>query len=66
MHRVETVQSTVSYGTAAGGIAAVNFLDSMAGMAESITLIVACTAVVARALYDIIRLVRLIKNKKEK
>ena len=66
MQRIETAQSAVSYGTAAGGVAAVSFIDSMASTAEAITIVIACIAVIARASYDIIRLYRYITDKDKK
>lgn len=54
----ETVSAAYSYGIAGfSGFTAWN-LDSMAGGAESVTLITVCAIAVARLAYDLIRLYR--------
>lgn len=61
----ETVQSAVSYSTAGGTAAAAAYLDSMAGVAESITILLACAVVAVRLLYDATRYIRYLKDKEK-
>ena len=65
MQKAETIQSAVSYSVASAGVATVSLVDQVVGAAETVTILVAYVAVIARASYDIIRLIRYITNTKE-
>ena len=62
----ETALSALSYGTAGGTAALAAYLDAMAGVAESITILLACAVVAVRLLYDATRYVRYLKDKDKK
>lgn len=59
----ETVQSVLSYGAAGAGSATALTLDAMAGVAESVTILLACAVVAVRLVYDVTRYFRYIKKK---
>ena len=66
-HTHEAAQSAVSYGAAGVSSVAVVSLETAAGVAEQVTLILACAVVAVRLVYDVTRYVRLLTNKnKEK
>lgn len=62
-HNSETVQSIVSYGSAGVSSAAVISLETVAGVAEQVTLILACAVVAVRLVYDVTRYIRYLKTK---
>jgi hypothetical protein len=61
----ETMQSAISYGSAGLGSATALTLDSIAGVAESVTILLACAVVAVRLVYDVTRYIRYLKEKKE-
>jgi len=62
-HINETAQSVISYGAAGLSSAAAATLDNVAGIAEQVTIILACVVVVVRLIYDTTRLVRYLKSR---
>ena len=61
----EGVQSVISYGSAATAGASVFTLDAVAGVAESVTIILACLAVAVRLVYDVTRYIRYVRKKEK-
>jgi len=62
----ESFQSIVSYSFAGVGSATAMTIDSMAGVAESVTILLACAVVAVRLAYDITRFKRYLRKQKEK
>lgn len=64
-HSHETAQSVLSYGAAGATSVTALTLDSMAGVAESVTILLACAVVAVRLVYDVTRYIRYIHVEKE-
>lgn len=62
-HSHDTAQSVLSYGSAGASSVAVVSLESMAGVAEQLTLLMACAVVAIRLVYDVTRYIRYLKDK---
>lgn len=54
----ETTQSIVSYSSAGGASAVALSLESMAGPAQNLTIILACAVVAVRLAYDTTRFIK--------
>jgi uncharacterized MAPEG superfamily protein len=59
----ETAQSMLSYGAAGSGLALATWVEHAAGVAQSVTIVLACLVVVVRLVYDTTRLIRYLKDK---